>query len=541
MKQQKTTTSKTTINWMGITWLILVILSVIFFFIVIGFIAFPPKYILPLGILLTVIDALMGYFSLKKRKKAYNKKKPVKKIIVTVINCILCVLLAAGSIYLPILQSQMKGIFIAPTDTQEVRINAYVMTSDFKSAHTDIFKDTSTSTDLEDYKDKKFITQSTVDKDNQAYAVEDIKKQLNTSNLNTIEVNSNVSAASALYNGTGDVMLMNENYEASFADIPEYEHFTTDTQILYTIVITVKIEKTETVAQDYTNTPFCVYIAGSDTRTSTLNYYTRTDVDLLLTVDPVHKQILLVSIPRDWYVKNPALGNGFDKLTHLGNDGLQNTIDGLNQEFNFQYIKNFFEVNFVTFYNIVEAVGGIDINNPYSFSITNGASGDGIQNGEQFGYTYDEGNIHLNGDQALSYVRERYNLPNGDYGRNEHQTIVLQAIISKITSKEMISNYNNLLNGLQGNFLTNMSSDDIYSLAKMQLNDGGKWNFISYHLTGVGGSDVTASMGDQLLYVSYPLAEQVSFVKQQITSVMNGETITQGTLPTDDQTVFMPN
>ena len=86
-----------------------------------------------------------------------------------------------------------------------------------------------------------------------------------------------------------------------------------------------------------------------------------------------------------------------------------------------------------------------------------------------------------------------------------------------------------------------MSSDDIYSLAKMQLNDGGKWNFVSYHLTGVGGSDVTASMGDQLLYVSYPLAEQVTFAKQQITSVMNGEVITQGTLPTDDQTVFMPN
>ena len=86
-----------------------------------------------------------------------------------------------------------------------------------------------------------------------------------------------------------------------------------------------------------------------------------------------------------------------------------------------------------------------------------------------------------------------------------------------------------------------MSSDDIYSLAKMQLNDGSKWNFISYHLTGVGGSDVTASMGDQLLYVSYPLAEQVTFAKQQVASVMNGEVITQGTLPAEDQTVFIPN
>jgi cell envelope-related function transcriptional attenuator common domain len=540
MKQQKTSSLKITINWMGISWLILLILSVVFFFIAVGFIAFPPKYILPLGIILALIDALMGYFSLKRKKKISNKKKSVKKIIVTVVNCILCILLAAGSIYLPILQSQMKGMFVEPTDTQEVKINAYVMTSAYKSAHTDIFTDTNTSTNFEDYKDKKFLIQSTVDKDNQAYALEDIQKELNVNSLNTIAEKSNASAAYDLYNGTGDVMLLNENYEASFADISGYENFKYDTQILYTTVINVKVEKKETVTQDYTNTPFCVYIAGSDTRSTQLSYYTRTDVDLLLTVDPINKQILLISIPRDWYVKNPALGNGFDKLTHLGNDGLQNTVDGLNQEFSFDYIKNYFEVNFTTFYNIVEAIGGIDINNPYAFTLNNGAAED-TGHGESIGYLFEEGNLHLNGDQALSYVRERYNLPNGDYGRNEHQAIVLQAIINKIASKEIISNYNNLLNGLQGNFLTSMSSDDIFSLAKMQLNDGGKWNFISYHLTGVGGSDVTASMGDQLLYVSYPLAEQVTFAKQQITSVMNGEVISQDTLPTEDQTVYLPN
>jgi len=528
MKQQKKVMPKTTINWMGISWLVLVILSVIFFFIAIGFIAFPPKYILPLGIILVVIDVLMGYLSLKKRKKVNKKKKSIKKIIVTVINCILCVLLAAGSMYLPILQSQMKGIFVEPTDTQEVKINAYVMTSAYKSAHTDIFTDTNTSTNLEDYKDKKFLTQSTVDKDNQAYAVEDIKKQLNVSSLNTISEKSNVSAVSALYNGTGDIMLMNENYEASFADVEEYKNFTTDTQILYTTVIKVKVEKAETVEQYYTNSSFSVFIAGSDSRDSQLTYYTRTDVDMILTVDPVNKQILLVSIPRDWYVKNPALGNGYDKLTHLGNDGMQNTIDGLNQEFSFDYIKNYFEVNFVTFKNIVEAIGGVDVNNPYEFT---------TDDGEYFA----AGEIHLSGDDALAYVRERHHLANGDYGRNEHQAIVLQAIISKVTSKEIISNFGNLLTNLQGNFLTSLSSDDIYSLAKMQLNDGGKWSFVSYHLGGQGDYNSTASMGDQQLYVSYPFESQVKFANEQITSVMNGQIITQGTLPEDDQTVYLPN
>jgi len=215
-------------------------------------------------------------------------------------------------------------------------------------------------------------------------------------------------------------------------------------------------------------------------------------------------------------------------------------MDGLNEEFGFGYIKDYFEVNFTTFYNIVEAIGGIDIYNPYTFSLNNGVIGD-AGHGEQSGYVFEEGNLHLDGDQALSYVRERYNLPNGDYGRNEHQAIVLQAIITKLTSKDIITSYNSLLDNLQGNFLTSMSSDSIYSLAQMQLNDGGKWNFISYHLGGVGADDVTASMGSQLLYVSYPLATQVDFIKQQITAVMNGQIISQGEIPDTDQTVFLPN
>jgi LCP family protein required for cell wall assembly len=526
MKQQRKIITK--INWSGITWLMLILLSLIFFLIAIGFVAFPPKYILPLGLILLAIDALMCYFSLSRKKRKTKKEKSKYKIIVTIVNCFLSFALMIGSIYLPILQSQMKGLFVEPTDKQEVKINAYVMTSAYKNAHTDIFSETSTSTNLEDYKDKKFITQSTVDKDNQAYAVEDIKKQLNVGSLNTIAEKSNINAASALYNGIGDVMLLNANYENSFADVSGYENFTTDTQILYTTVITVKVEQKEVAAQDYTNTSFSVFIAGSDSRDTQLTYYTRTDVDMILTVDPVNKQILLVSMPRDWYVKNPALGNGYDKLTHLGNDGLQNSIDGLNQEFDFDYINNYFEVNFVTFKNIVDAIDGIDVNNPYEF----------VTDDNNY---FAAGQIHLSGDEALAYVRERHHLSNGDYGRNEHQAIVLQAIISKVSSKEVISNFGNLLNNLQGNFLTSLSSDDIYSLAKMQLNDGGKWNFVSYHLGGQGDYNSTASMGDQQLYVSYPFESQIKFAKEQISMVMNGQIITQGALSEEDQTVFLPN
>jgi LCP family protein required for cell wall assembly len=530
---------KRKINLPGTTWFILMVLAIIFFVIAINFIVFPDKYKLPLAIVLLVIVVLMGFLSLKKRKKRLHGKKDIKRIIVTVINCILCVALAAGSIYLPILQSQMKGMFVEPSDTQEIRISAYVMTSDYKSAHTDVFKNTTSSDDLADYKDAKFLTQTKMDQDNQTYALSEIQKQLNVNSLNLVTKDDIWKDLAALYDGTGDVLVMNESYASTVSEVQGYENFSKDTKIIYTVVKEVEVQKVEKTETNYTNTPFMVFFAGSDSRTSDLSLYTRTDVDMLLTVDPVNKQILIVTMPRDWYVKNPALGNGYDKLTHLGNNGLQNTMDGLNSEFGFSYIKDYFELNFVTFYNIVEGLGGIDINNPTVFSAASGDEvGGKIYGGE---YYFDAGPLHLDGNEALSYVRERYNLPDGDYGRNQHQTIVIQAIINKLTSKELISHYSSVLQNLQGNFLSSISSEDIYSLAEMQLNDGGSWNFVSYHLDGIGDSNVTASMGDQLLYVAYPLAQQVTFAKQQMEKVMNGEVITQETLPTDDQTTYLPN
>lgn len=528
---------KTRINWAGITWLLLIAVSVVFFFIAIHFIAFPQKYILPLGIALLIMDLIMSFLSLRrKRVKKNSPKRSQRKPFVTFMNLLLSALLIAGSVYLPALQAKMEGIFIEPAKTQEVKVSAYVLTSDYKEAHSDVFSDTNTSDDFGDYQDKKFITQTSVDQENQTAALEKMQKKLKVNSLDLLEKSDVISAVSALYDGSGDVLVLNDAFVNSICDISGYENFATDTKVIYTAVRLVEADSTHTISKKYTDNTFCMYIAGSDTRSSALEYYTRTDVNMILTVDPINKQILLVAVPRDWYVKNPGLGNGLDKLTHLGNNGLQNSVDGLNQEFNFDYIKDYFEVNFVTFHNIVDAIDGIDIDNPYEFTNVNG-DGQEIDGGTYGGsFTYAEGNIHLDGNEALSYVRERYGLPDGDIGRNQHESIVLQAIIKKLTSEEIISNFNTLLDKLQDNFLTSVSSNDIYSLARMQLNDGGEWNFISYHLGGTDGMAVTASMGSQELYVSYPIDDQVAFAKEQITKVMNGESITQETLPGETTT-----
>lgn len=511
------------VNWAAVTWFALLLISIVFYFIAISFVVFPDKYKLPAALIVALIVAVMGFLSLR------QTKKPSKKMAVRIINCILSVAMIAGSVYLPILQAKMKGLFAEPSTTQQIQINAYVMTSEYKAAHTDVFKTSESSDNLEDYKNSKFITQTQVDQDNQSTALNGIQNKLNTNQINILSKADIMSAVAALYDGSGDVLILNETFVATIQEVPGYENFATDTKIIDTETNTVEVATpTPASKNNYTDSSFMVFIAGSDSRATALTEYTRTDVDMIMTVDPVNHQILLVSMPRDWYVKNPALGNGYDKLTHLGNSGMQNSIDGLNQEYGFDYIKDYFEVNFVTFKNIIDAVGGIDINNPYEFT-------------DEEGDYFAEGTIHLDGDIALNYVRERHQLANGDYGRNEHQSIVLQGIISKLTSKAVISNFGSLLENLQGNFLTSISSDNIYALAQKQLNDGGSWNMVSYHLGGVGNYNTTASMGSMELYVSYPLEEQVTFAKEQMTKVMNGEKITQETLPASDQTVYLPN
>ena len=531
------TNNKKKINYAGITWLVLLVAAILAFIMIIRFILFPAQFTWLVAVVLLVIAGIMGFFSLR-----HVKGKDNKKIAVTVINSLLSVVLIVVSVYLPILNGKLSGLFVEPTNTQEVRINAYVMSETYKSEHAGNFSTTVTSTDLADYKDARFITQKQMDQENQTYALEDIQKKLEVNSLNIVSQDDIWSALSALYGGTGDVLVLSEFYESTITEVQGYENFTTDTQILYTVTKTIEVETAEPTPDANVSDSFMVFIAGSDTRGTNLTMYTRTDVDMIMTVDPKNKQVLLVSIPRDWYVKNPALGNGYDKLTHLGNSGLMNAVEGLNQEFGFDYMTDYFSVNFVTFKNIVDGIGGVDINNPYAFTTNNGSCK--IENGQLVAtspYTFQAGNIHLDGNEALAYVRERYNLPNGDYGRNEHQAIVLQGILNKLTSASVVASLPNLLNNLQGNFLTSISSDFLFELASAQITNAGSWNFVSYHLTGVGDHNSTASMGAQQLYVSYPIAAQVEFAKEQMTKVMNGEIITQETLPDEDKTIYLPN
>ena len=359
-----------------------------------------------------------------------------------------------------------------------------------------------------------------MDAENQEYAIKVIKRELSVSELNLLEVDSLWDAADALLSGQGDVMVLNSTYIPVLDDVESYKNFSKDVKIIYTVKKKLVISKDSTDS-DMTKQPFSVLIAGNDTwgETDTTG---RTDVDIVATINPTTKQIALISFPRDSYIPNPAVGFGNDKLTHMGMYGIQNTVEALANYLGVP-INNFVEINFQSLVSIVDAIGGIDINNPYAFS---------AYTIEEWKGDFPAGNIHMDGVMTLAYVRERHSLVSGDFDRIAHQEIVIKALLEKVTTPVIITRIDSLLTSMQGLFKTNISVDSIYALCQMQLDDMATWNIVSYSLSGSTGRNVCASMGSQTkLSVVYLKDNQVSYVTQVINQVLNGEIINQGTLP----------
>jgi LCP family protein required for cell wall assembly len=241
---------------------------------------------------------------------------------------------------------------------------------------------------------------------------------------------------------------------------------------------------------------------------------------MVVTVNPSTHQIAIINMPRDSYIPNPYYGSGdssYDKLTHLGLVGIDNTLKGLGNYLD-ESINNYLILNFTTFEHIIEALGGVTVDNPYEFTALD----------DEY---FPAGVINLTPDSALMYVREREGLPDGDFGRNMHQQMVMSAIIDKITSPSGIVNFNSMLDSIKGEFLTNLSSNAIYGLVNKQLDEGISWNVVKYHVIGETGMEVCASAPGEQLSVVYPYTNQIEYVKSVIDQVDSGEIVEQQELP----------
>lgn len=480
------------------------IISAVFFVLVFAFITLlvytkllPAKYLaIVCGVLILLV--LVVYILVRK----------VRHKIPFVIGIILMVLIVAlmgfGSLYIYKTVNTIDNI--TGVNTEVAQIGVYVMNDD--AAET-----------IDDAAGYTFGILSSLDRE----STDDTVNQLNAelpSAIQTQEYTTLTELADAVLRGQTKAIILNQAYLDVLDEMDGYDNFSSLVREITTRHVETVIERTEPQrvvdTNGNTNTSdmvFTLYISGIDTR-GAMTAKSRSDVNILATVNTKTKQILLVSTPRDYFVPLSISNGAPDKLTHAGIYGINVCMDTLGMLYD-QDINYYFRLNFGGFVNIIDALGGITINSDYDFN-----------SGNVTGYHFNQGENFVNGEQALVFARERYAFTEGDRQRGRNQMAVIEGVIKKALSPDLLRNYTSVLSGVEGSFETNVPYDMIASLVRDQLNSGGTWNVVSYSVDGTGDTQKPYSMS-QKAYVMVPDYTTVDKAKELMAQVRNGEAISQ--------------
>ena len=287
----------------------------------------------------------------------------------------------------------------------------------------------------------------------------------------------------------------------------------------YKVIGELKVEeekKNENAESNLTTDSFTVFVSGIDTRTGLMLDRSLSDVNMIITVNPKTKNILMTTIPRDYYVQLHGTTGLRDKLTHAGAlGGLPLSMATIEDLLDFKFSR-YIRVNFNFVVNLVNTVGGITVYSDVDYTFN-------TLHPQDRKCTFHPGLNEVDGECALGFARERYAYADGDRHRGRNQEQVIEKVFEKLTnSTTFISHYSDILNSLSGSFDTNISASDITSLANMQLNDMAKWTVETYNLDGPTGMTYTYSYPNQLLSVMYPDETTVETAKQKIKQILSG-------------------
>ena len=324
-----------------------------------------------------------------------------------------------------------------------------------------------------------------------------VKAELrNKINIDYIEYNDLASITVALDNHSIDMAVIKTSHVQLLGE--NYDLFYRSFEILMSFKIKLATNNYITTA-DVTK-PFILYISGVDTY-GDISTVSRSDVNIIVVINPQTHKILLVTTPRDYYVQLHGTTGLKDKLTHSGIYGIDTSIKTMEDLYSIK-IDYYLRINFSSLTKIVDAIGGVDVNSIYNFSAG--------------GCQYHIGSNHLNGAQALAFSRERHSFEDGDRTRGENQERVIEAIITKMNNPSNLLNYPQVLSSLTDAFQTNMPAYSITSLINLQLNSMKKWQTQSTSVTGTGSTNITYSMGNIPLYVMEPNVLSIETAKQKI-------------------------
>jgi LCP family protein required for cell wall assembly len=254
---------------------------------------------------------------------------------------------------------------------------------------------------------------------------------------------------------------------------------------------------------------FVVYISGIDT-SGPISRTSRSDVNILMVVNPATSKVLLVNTPRDYYVQLRGTTGVKDKLTHAGIYGIQKSIGTLEDLYGIA-IDYYVRVNFSSLIEIVDLVGGIDVDSPEAFK---SSSSD---------LSFVKGINHLDGEAALVFSRERHAFASGDRMRGKNQQLVISALIDQATQRSNLLRYDSLLNAISDAVEMSIPQHRFAQLVKRQLDSGTSWQVESISVDGTGSSQPTYSMGSMKLYVMIPDQATIDAAKQAIEATLQGE------------------
>jgi len=274
-------------------------------------------------------------------------------------------------------------------------------------------------------------------------------------------------------------------------------------RVIYEFAVDVPIDDISKEV-DITKDSFNIFITGIDTY-GPISSVARSDVNMILTINPRTHKVHITSIPRDYYIKLATKGE-YDKFTHSGIYGTTESVKSL-EEFLDIKINYYVKLNFTSMIKVIDALNGINVYSKYSFT-------------SRDGYIYQEGYNYLNGEEALSFVRERKAFPNGDRVRILNQSAMAKAIIDKVTSPSIIKNYNELLKSLSDAIVTNMSKDTLTKFIKKEASEMNKWETTNYSLDGSDSYQYTYSYKGSKLYVMVPNMDTVINAKNKINEVL---------------------
>ena len=366
--------------------------------------------------------------------------------------------------------------------------------------------------DKSEYKELKDLNNKMISymmNDNVKEIQKDINKQIQYKTRISDDVNKLLDG---IINEEVDAIIIDESYEDVLKEYDEDDF--NKLRKIYSINITTKIQ-VERSGKNISNVPFVVYISGIDTM-GKISSNARSDVNLVVAVNPNTKNVSLVSTPRDYYVSLPSK-NKKDKLTHAGLYGINESMKSLSDLYDVK-IDYYIRINFSSFIDIIDAIGGIEVD----------VEDDMCESDENRSLKKKDliclkkGVNNLSGKEALAYARNRHSFSNGDIARGNHQMQILEAMIKKMSTKDVLSNYNKLIDSLKGEMLTNMNIDDLYKIARRELNDNKPYTVTSYtpKISNMNKLAECYSIGDWA-YVLEGDEDSVNDISSKLKEVLN--------------------